>query len=211
MATSVSGIIGSYVYAELATPNVQIFEWNTREASSPVGVRNIYGGHPAFVKELQNSINGAMEFDDVVLDYTNTSLSGIYQSRVQAFTVGLSDSDYSISSLRLWIPSGTALLGSGHLELTTSGSWVYNAILPSGRGTTVPTSLPSSPNIMNQNGVSWSIDGPNDSDVSQFVYLALTVPSGIGLGQFGLGVNGDLAFRITYDWYYKFNPSGSLT
>lgn len=211
MTTLTSGTIGSYIFGELATPNIQIFEWDITELSSPVGVRNIYGGHPAFVKELGITTTKALEFDDVVLDFANSSLSGMYQGRVQSFTVGLSDSEYSISSLRLWIPSGTALVGSGHIEFTTSGNWVYNAIIPSGQGNTVPQALPSSPNIMNQNGVSWSLDGPNDSDTSQFVYLALTVPSGMGLGQYGLGVNGELAFRITYDWYWKFNPSGSLT
>lgn len=190
-------------------PTVQIFEWDVTEASSPAGTRNIYGGHPAFVKELGETIAKAMEFEDVVLDFSN--VSGHYQSRVQAFTVGLANNDFSISSLRLWMPSGTALNSSGHLEFTSSGVWIPNAILPSGRGTSMPVALPTSPNIKNQNGVVWSLDGGQDADTSQFVYLGLTVPSGMPLGRYGLGTNGHLAFRITYDWYWKFNTSGSQT
>jgi len=190
-------------------PTIQIFEWDVTETSAPNGVRNIYGGHPAWVKELGETIPKAMQFEDVILDFSN--ISGMYQSRVQAFTVGLANSDHSISSLRLWMPSGTALQTSGHIEFTSSGLWIPNAILPSGRGVVMPSSLPTSPNIMNQSNVSWSLDGASDIDTSQYVYLALTVPSGMPLGQYGLGINGHLAFRITYDWYWKFNSSGSQT
>jgi len=191
-------------------PTVQIFEWDVTEASAPNGVRNIYGGHAAFVKELGETIAKAMQFEDVILDFT-ASVSGNYQSRVQAFTVGLANNDFSISSLRLWSPSGTALHSSGHLEFSSSGLWIPNAILPSGKGVVMPTLLPTLPNIMNQSNVSWSLDGASDLDVSQYVYLALTVPSGMPLGQYGLGTNGHLAFRVTYDWYWKFNSSGSQT
>ncbi len=190
-------------------PTVQIFEWDVTETSDPNGVRNIYGGHPAFVKELGETIVKAMQFEDVILDFSN--ISGVYQSRVQVFTVGLANNDFSISSLRLWMPSGTALQTSGHIEFSSSGLWIPNAILPSGRGTNIPTVLPTSANIKNQNGITWSLDGGSDSETSQYVYLALTVPSGMPLGQYGLGTNGHLAFRVTYDWYWKFNSSGSQT
>lgn len=208
MSTLVSGMIGGYVYGELNTPQVQLFEWDIREYSPPNGVRNIYGGHPAWVKEL--SITAPMEFEDVVLDFAST-ISGNYQSRVQCFTVGLSDNDFGISNMRLWMPSGTALQTSGHIEFTASGLWIPWAKLPSGVGTIMPSSLPTNQNVWRQDSQFGNLEWSEDSHTSQFIYLALTVPSGMPLGQYGNGLNGQLSFRVTYDWFYKFQVSGSMT
>lgn len=206
-----SGSLGAYIYGELNAPTTQFFEWDVREVSSPVGTRMIAGGHPAFVKELSTSIPGAMQFEDVVMNYADDSLSGVYPSRVQAFTFSLTDSDFSVSNLRFWMPSGTALNSSGHMEFAASGTWIPNALLPSGVGTEVPTALPSLHNVLRQDDVFGNLDFADDTHVSQFVYLALSVTSGMPLGQYGLNSNGDMAFRMTYDWYYKFNSSGSMT
>jgi len=210
MATT-SGTLGSYTFGELNTPTVQIFEWDVTELSSPIGVRHIYAGHPAWVKELGTTISKAMKIEDVILDYANDSLSGLYQSRAQCFTIGLAKDTHSISNLRLWMPSGTALNSSGHLEFASSGVWTPNPTIPSGEGGIMPTSLPATRNILRQDGIFGNLDLTTDTHTSQFVYMVLTVTSGMPLGQYGLNSNGDLAFRVTYDWYYKFQSSGSLT
>jgi hypothetical protein len=206
-----SGSLGSYIYGELNTPRTQLFEWNIREQSPPTHTRTIYGGHPAWVKELGVSVSKAMEFEDVVLNYADSSLSGRYPARTQCFTIGLADSDYSISNMRLWMPSGSALNSSGHLEFASSGLWIWNALLPSGQGTVVPSSLPTNMNIVRQDNQLAGLDYSEDTHVSQYVYLGLTIQSGMPLGQYGLGSNGHLALRVTYDWYYKFAPPGGLT
>lgn len=207
-----SGVIGSYIYGLLNTPGTQIFEWDVREVSSPAGTRNIANGHPAFVKELGVQPSQALEFEDVILNYADDSLSGVYQGRVQAWTIGLTSNNYSISNLRMWMPSGTALNpASGYLEFAASGTWIPNAKLPSGVGTEVPSVLPTTQNLLRQDDLFGNLDFAADSNVSQFVYMALSVTSGMPLGQYGLNSNGDMAFRVTYDWYYKFNASGSMT
>lgn len=206
-----SGLLGNYIYSVLNIPRIQLFEWDVREYSPPTYTRTIYGGHPAWVKELGVSEQSSMEFDDVVIDYANSALSGSYQGRVQCFTVGMADSDYSVSNMRLWMPSGTALNSSGHLEFTASGLWIPHAKLPSGVGTVMPTALPTLMNISRQDNQQGALDYSEDNHVSQYVYLSLTVQSGMPLGKYGHNSNGDLAFKITYDWYYKFTPSGSLT
>ncbi len=200
-----SGSIGAYIFGQLATPPTQIFEWDITEVSAPDGVRNLYAGHAAWVKELGITIPKAMEIEDVILDYADGSISGAYQSRLQVFTIGLATSDYSISNMRFWMPSGAALQSSGYMEFVASGTWWPNAHLPSGRGTQVPVALPAIQNILNQNDVVGNLDSSEDYDTSQYVYLSLNIPSGFGLGIYGLGTHGDLAFRITYDWYWKFS------
>ena len=206
-----SGIIGGYIFGELNTPGTQLFEWDVREVSSPAGTRTIANGHPAFVRELGVLASQAMEFEDVILNFADSSLSGEYQSRVQAWTIGLTDSNFSISNMRMWLPSGSALNSSGHIEYTASGTWIPNAILPSGEGNVISQSLPTIQNVIRQDDIFGNLDFSDDTHVSQFIYLALTVPSGLPLGQYGLNSNGDLAFRMTYDWYYKFQSSGSMT
>jgi hypothetical protein len=207
----VSGILGGYIYGELNAPSTQFFEWDVREASSPAGTRDIYAGHPAWVKELGVESNKALEFEDVIMDYANDDLSGVYPGRVQCWTIGLTNDNFSISNLRLWMPSGTALNSSGHLEFAASGTWFQNPTLPSGNGTVMPTALPALQNIIRQDDIFGNLDFSQDSNVSQFVYMGLSVTSGMPLGQYGLNSNGDLAFRVTYDWYYKFQASGSMT
>lgn len=206
-----SGLIGVYIYGELNAPTTQFFEWDVRELSPPDGTRHIYAGHPAWVKELGVQAVDAMEIDDVVLNYADDSLSGVYPGRVQAFTFALSNDNFSVSNLRFWMPSGSALNSSGHLEFAASGTWIPNALLPSGEGTVVPTSLPTIQNLLRQDDVFGNLDFASDAHTSQYVYLALSITSGMPLGQYGLNSNGDLAFRVTYDWYYKFQSSGSQT
>jgi len=207
-----SGIQGSYVYGELNSPTTQFFEWDVRETSSPAGSRHIYAGHPAWVKELGAETAKALEFEDVILDFANSNLGGVYQGRVQAFTFGQTNDNFSVSNLRFWMPSGTALNpASGYLEFAASGTWIPNAVLPSGAGTEIPSTLPTLRNVLRQDDLLGNLDLSGDSDQSQFVYMALSVVSGMPLGQYGLNSNGDLAFRMTYDWYYKFQGSGSMT
>jgi len=197
MAILTNATQGAYIYGQLNVPGTQFFEWDVREPSSPAGTRDIYAGHPAWVKELGVESVKSMEFEEVVLDYANDSLSGV--------------DNFSISNLRFWMPSGTALNSSGNLEFTASGTWIPNALLPSGIGTVIPTSLPTIRNVLRQDDIFGNLEFSQDSNVSQFVYLALSVTSGMPLGQYGLNSNGDLAFRMTYDWYYKFQTSGSMT
>jgi len=206
-----SGRLGGYIYGELNVPRTYFFEWDIREYSNPFGTRNLAFGHPAWVKELGTTIPKAMEFEDMILDYAENSLSGMYQSRVQAFTFGMSTSDFSVSNLRFWRPSGTALQSSGYMEYRASGVWIPYAKIPSGVGIVVPSSLPTLANVRRQDITFGNLDFSEDSHVSEYVYISLTLPSGFGLGLYGLGTNGHLAFRMTYDWYYKFQSSGSMT
>jgi hypothetical protein len=200
--TTTSGIIGSYVFATRDVPLLNIYEWDVSE-TSPIGYRNVVSGVASFVKQL--NVASPMEFEDTILDFTD-SITTSYTATMQCITFGLANTPFNISNFRFWIPSGTALtLDSGaHVEYAASGIWIPNATLPSGYGTVVPISIPSERNIYRQDDTLAYLQGQSDSDVSQFIYISLSVPSGHSLGRWGQGGSGTLDFRISYDWYNTF-------
>lgn len=202
--STTSGTLGSYIYGYLSTPTVRFFEWDVTEVVSPSGYRNVPSGIPSFVKEVSASGSIPMEFEDTVVNFDN--LQETYSARVQCFSFVNSSTQYLISNMRFWMP-GSGALENANLEYTASGTWHYNAILPSGYGLEIPNTLPTSQNIKNQDDVTLYMAGALDKDVSQFIYLGLTIPSGHELGRFGSGGSGSLTFRITYDWYNILVPS----
>jgi len=204
MATT-SGVLGSYIYGYKTTPSLAFYEWDITEETSPVGYRNVSSGVISFVKTLGTSEALAMQFEDTVLDFS--ALEDTYAAQVQCFSFLNTETQYYVSNLRLWMPSGTALDTGGYIEYAASGTWIYNATLPSGAGNTMPTTLPTQGNIYNQNDETAILQGQLDTSVSQFVYLGLSVPSGMALGRYGVGGTGNMVFRVTYDWYNQVSPS----
>lgn len=181
-----------------AWPQTQFFSWDTQEFTSPLGMRNLESGHFAFIKVIGNHLAAPLEFRNVILDFTGT-ISGTYQSLTECVTFRETTNRHNISNMRFWMPSGTALT-SGHIEYIPSGAWVYNAHIPSGYGIPVPTILPSSENIKRCDGLSYIQDG-DDINVSEFIYLVISVPSGHFLGRFGIDGFGTLGFKMTYDFF----------
>lgn len=200
MTISTSGKLGGFVSADRVYPSTQVFSWDVLEQSSPVGTRNLVSGHFAFLNVVGPHIYNPLEFRNLVLDFTDTSLSGLYQSYTECLTFRQTDDRFNISNMRFWMPSGTALTPSGHIEFAVSGQWIYNAHIPSGVGGAIPTALPTLPNLRRQDGLGYLVDA-DDNNVSQFIYLVITVPSGLPLGRYGLGGTGNLGFKITYDWF----------
>lgn len=196
---STSGRIGAYFGAQRDYPETMFFSWDVSEATSPIGMRNLVSGHFAFLNRVGPHTANPLEFRNVVLDFTST-ISGVYQSLTECITFREVNDRFNLSNLRFWMPSGTALIPSGHIEYIPSGAWIYNAHIPSGYGAPVPSSLPSLPNLRRCDGMGW-IEGGQDIHVSEFIYMVITVPSGMGLGRYGLGGMGTLAFKVTYDWY----------
>lgn len=196
---STSGNIGGYLAAQGVYPDVIFYSWNVSEPMTPVGTRNLVSGAFAFNKIVGLHTDNPLEFRNLILDFT--AISGTYQSTVECLTFRQKNNRFNISNMRFWLPSGTALNSSGHLEWAASGQWVYNAHIPSGNGATLSSSLPILANVRRQDGLGY-IDGSDDTHVSEFIYLVLTVPSGLPLGRYGPNnSNGALAFNMTYDWF----------
>lgn len=201
MTISTSGRLGGYMFADRVYPSTQFFAWNVSEFSSPVGTRDLVSGHFAFRQIVGNHVEHPLEFRNVILDFaTPSNISGLYQSTTECVTFRQTNDRFNLSNLRFWMPSGTALSPSGHIEFAVSGQWIYNAHLPSGVGGTIPSGLPTLLNVRRQDGLGY-IDGSQDIHVSEFIYMVITVPSGYSLGRYGFQGTGTMAFKMTYDWF----------
>lgn len=201
-----SGSLGGYTSGIANIPTLIFYEWDVSSKYSPTYTRAIASGHPAFIKSLGYTDAKAMQIDDVVIDFGDSSLSGTYQSKVQCFSFVPSTNLYVVGNLKFWADQLSALNSSGHLEYTASGAWIPNAVLPSGAGNIVPSSLPTNQNVFRTDG-STTLETYDDYSSSQFVYMSLTVQSGMPLGQYGLNTRGRLDFKVTYDWYYRLATS----
>jgi len=199
MVTRTSGILGGYIYADRDWPSTQFLAFNVSESASPLGSRNIPGGSFAFRQIVGPHILNPLEFRNVIFDFaTPNNISGLYQSTTECIIFRQTNDRFNISNMRFFMPSGTALTPSGHIEYATSGAWIYNAHIPSGYGAPVPTALPSTPNLRRCDGLGY-LDGSDDIHVSQFIYMTITVPSGYSLGKYGYGGIGTLSFKLTFD------------
>lgn len=194
-----SGLIGAYLYGDRLYPSTAFYSFNVYEFSSPVGSRNLVSGSFAFLTEVGPHTTRPLEFRNVVLDF-DSGISGYYQSLTECVLFRSINTRFNISNMRFWMPSGTALIPSGHIEFHATSEWLYNFGMPSGSYGVVPSSLDSAYLLKKQDGLRY-IDEADDVDVSEFIYMKITVPSGYSLGRYGLGGSGTLAFAVTYDWY----------
>ncbi len=194
-----SGILGGYVYAYQPVPSLYFYEWDVDDYTPPDGYRNVVSGVSSFAGVVDNTNANAMVFDRMVVDHTE--LQPEYSSKVQCVTFINTTGTFAISNMRFWMTDDTALTNSdANLEFAISGVWVQGATMPSGYGEVVPTSLPDAQNVRRTDCFP-KMKGLLDNDTSEYIYMGMTVPSGTALGQYGAGINGDLQFRVTYDWY----------
>lgn len=194
-----SGLIGAYLYGDRLYPSTSFHSFNVYEFSSPVGTRNLVSGAFAFISEIGPNTSRPLEFRNIVLDF-DSGISGLYQSLTECVLFRSTNTRFNISNMRFWMPSGTALQPSGHIEFYASSEWLYNFGMPSGDYGVVPSSLDTAYNLKKQDGLKY-IKAADDVDVTEFIYMKITVPSGYSLGKYGLGGSGTLAFAVTYDWY----------
>lgn len=194
-------------------PIVEIFEFNTNEIASPVGNRHIEGGSFAFVQKISLGCNqytglgtsGVLMFQGVKFNVSQP-VSHI-SSKVHAITLRLATSGLAISDIKLFLSNGSALSGSLdygldpiRMQFAVSGIWQPNTIWPSGITQEIPQLIPTFPNVFRQDGFN-GMNGNQDIDSSQFIYLNLIVPLGFPLGNFGICGSGLVRMGFIYDYF----------
>lgn len=202
-------------------PVVRIFEWDTAEIVSPQGTRTTPGGSFAFKQivssgcetadpNLPATTSGIIAFEKTRFDITEgtANLPSHIESKVTALTFNLANSGVAISDMRIYLINESALQGSvtfnqdpGFVQFAASGSsWIPNAILPSGAGTRLTTTVPISRNVKRQNGGN-ALVGNDDQNSSEFVYMNVVLPLGYPLGNFGVCGSGILRFGLIFNYW----------
>lgn len=190
-----SGSFGAWISAVGASPDTLFSWWDMTEISSPVGTRHLESGHPAFLSYVNQTT--PLQFRNLEKDFTN-GLTPTYTT-TEVITFRSNNQRFFLTNLRFWLSSGTAIT-SGHLTFAASGAWWPNVTNTSGYNPVISTSVPGSQNVYRQDGNS-SIFSEGDPDVSQFIYLGLSIPSGHFMGRFGKGGFGNLSLKMTYDYF----------
>lgn len=197
-----------------APPIIEIFEYDTSEVSTPIGSRHIEGGAFAFVQRVSLGCeeytgigtSGILSFQDVKFN-PNSPTSHI-SSKVSSMVLRMATSGARLSGFKVFLGQGSALSGSldvglnpAIIQYSNSGIWQPNPIWTSGIVSELPSIVPDIPNLYRQDGKN-RIDGNNDFDVSEFMYMNLIVPFGYPLGTFGVCGSGLLRIGIVYDYSF---------
>lgn len=182
------------------------YSFDTSEISDPSGERHINGGAFAFEKVVGSGVCvSGLQFPEIEADLTNPQDN--YTSRPVALIFRLDDISVGsgINSFRFFLYKDSALKGEGimpdaFVQVNTSGIWQPNCTMPSGAGTRLTLGdEPSFANVLRQDGKNW-IDSTSDSDVSQYIYINVVVPSIYPIGDFGICGSGELSFGLKYDY-----------
>ncbi len=192
-------------------PIIQFYEFDVAEIADPAGTRHIEGGSFAFRQRLALGCqtytgvgtSGTLIFEDVKI---NASESHV-ESKVAAVIARLATSGIIMTNMRLYLFDDSVVQASKDqgldpilVQFAVSGIWQPNGLLPSGAGQSLSTTPPASPNVFRQDGVNL-INGEQDADVSQYMYINIAVPNGTPLGNFGACGSGLLTFGFLYDFY----------
>jgi hypothetical protein len=198
-------------------PFLRIHEWNIGENSSPVGVRNVPAGSPAFKQIISvdcetsdplnlSSTSGTLLFEDTKFEVFGASQSHL-ESRVAAITVHVVTDTVAIGNLKLYLQNDSAFQASqdegldrAFIQFTTSGIWQPGALLPSGAGVKLETFIPNNPNVFRQDGA-LALVNTNDFNSSQFIYMNLVSPLGTPLGTYGICGSGLVTFCLGFDYW----------
>jgi hypothetical protein len=198
-------------------PIIQFFEWDIEELSTPIGRRHIAGG--IGFKQIVASgcqtadpnntatTSGTLVFQGTKFDIVNGVLVSEQASKVAALTIHLDTSGVAIGNMKMFLRDDSALRASvdqgldpAFVQMGASGTWNPTLTLASGAAPRLSTTIPSFPNIKRQDGAA-SLEGTNDFESSEFIYMNVVIPFGTPLGSFGVCGSGALRFGLSFDYF----------
>jgi hypothetical protein len=189
-------------------PTVELFLWDV-EQGSPIGSRHVASGTDSYIKTLDTSASGALDFGRVIVSPASGGLSKTFAITFRKRQVGNDGDINSIENMKFWMPNHEAVetsLDKISFLYDRSGVWLQNKVLHYQNADTIPSSLPDTQNLFRQDGsgviTSGSLSQTTflDLDVTEFVYIATQPSSDFPLGAFGFDSSSGLLFRVTYDY-----------
>lgn len=164
-------------------------------AIDPSGSRNLDVAASGFVKILDTSVSGVLDFG--FLDITSSgALSQTKMVFFRPLTLGDANRIFNfrfyLSSISAWGVGTYNFLWDRRIPFT-SGVQLSQA------SENVPTSLPTSGNVLSSASGTF-IGSITESGVSQYIYLGVYVNNDVLVGTKGGAGNGGFRFRLTYDF-----------
>ncbi len=190
----------------MPAPIITFREFDVSINSDPSGSRHLKTGdtdvHEAFSKSLGTAVGEQLDYG-----INNITNSGINSSTKVALAHMDTSGDLTtqLFNLKFWLSSVTTFTGTVRYNFQKSNyvgqsGWLPDLVLQNSSLEQVPTLLPTSGNILRQDG-SGIITGSGDSEVTEWLYLSVfngaNEPPGL---KGGPGLN-TFRYRLTADYY----------
>lgn len=164
-------------------------------AINPSGTRNLGASCSGFVKFLDTSSSGCLDFG-----FLNVTNSGVYAGTKLIFFHPVSMGDATqLYNFRFYLSSISAWQTG-----TFNFLWDKTVHFQSGKALSladlnVPTSLPTSGNVLSTASGTY-IQTIAESGCSQYIFLDLFAGTNVPVGQYGGPGNNGFRYRLTYDF-----------
>lgn len=177
------------------TPIIRFSEF-AASGTSPSGSRHLTT-HPSYVKQLGTDAGSYLDFGELNIQNGKQSSE---TKVVVAMVDNLNDAGNGVYNMKFWIPDFSAFDGGTYyMNGFVSGVWYQNIVLTDASGLYIPVNLPSGQNIWRQDGNDTISASGSDSQVTQYIYLSMTIDQDVPVDVYG-GDIGGFRYRLTYDY-----------
>lgn len=179
----------------MAAPNIIFRQFNVAGVN-PSGFR-AEDTHASFTKQVGVGANAQLDFGS-----NDITISGVNSATrvVSAHMESSGDLTTQLFNLKFWLPSATAFDGTVRFNMLTSSGWLQNEVVQNNSAQQVSTTLPSSSNILRQDG-SAVIQGSGDTEVTEWVYLSVFTGTDENPGLKGGAAANTFRYRLTADYF----------
>lgn len=172
------------------------------DAPSPSGNRH-NSSADAYVKEISTSPTEHLDYGTV----DNTEGNNVTtDTKCVIWCVDhLGDATEKIFDMKFWLSSKEDFVneGSGYdvwFNQHISSIWESGVSIDNNSGVFTPESLPDSQNLKKWDGSNEITGSGTDDDVSQYIYLSVTVDGDTPAGVYGGAGAGTFRYRVTYKY-----------
>lgn len=177
----------------MANPSIHF--WQLDNAIDPSGTRDLGLAGSGFVKRLDTSSSGHLDFG--AIDITT---SGEYAgTKLIFFRVNdMGDAD-QVSNFRFYISSLSAWGAGSYLFKMRAQQSFESGVVLGNADNNVPTSLPAAQNIQSTHDDTF-IQAVAESGCSEYIYLDVYADTDVTVGTYGGPGNNGFRYRLTYDF-----------
>ena len=176
-------------------PTIRWSHWAV-SGVSPSGSRHLTN-HASYVQQLGTAAGQSLDFGSV-----NNTLAKVHSltCAVTAAVDAMNGANEALFNMKFWIPDFSDYsTGTFFFNGLPSGVWIQNIALTDASGRFIPTTLPSGQNFYRQDDWPEISGASSDSEVTQFMYLSVSVDTDVPPNVYG-GQGGGHVYRMTFDF-----------
>ena len=185
----------------MAAPTTHFAAFQVK-CESPEGQRHTTAAS-GYIKHLDASPSGELDYGQL----NNSSGVTITTPTHCAVWVvdAMNDATEQIFDMRFWLSSVADFVGRGTdyntwFNQLNSTTWQSGVTIDKDDGSFTPTSLPAAQNVNSASGLPYIVSAGNDYDVSEYLYLSVSIDTDTPVGTYGGAGVGTFRYRMTYKY-----------